>query len=82
MYHLGQQFPSIYFTEREAECMNLMLQSNTANRIAEVLHISKRTVEYYILNMKLKLNCRTKEELVRIVRESSFMENYLAKRLR
>ncbi len=73
IYSLGERYAGIYFTRREAECMILLLRGKTINGVANVLNLSPRTVEYYIKNMKAKVGCRTKFELVDLVHASDFM---------
>jgi DNA-binding CsgD family transcriptional regulator len=51
-------------TERECECIFLMLRGKMAKEIAAFLSLSKRTVESYIENIKNKMNCRNKTEIV------------------
>ncbi|EKD45945.1 MAG: LuxR family regulatory protein [uncultured bacterium] len=74
-YGLGIKYGNTYFTRREAECMALLLKGKTINSVASILNLSPRTVEYYIKNMKSKLGCRTKFELVDLVYASEFMKN-------
>jgi DNA-binding CsgD family transcriptional regulator len=74
-YGLGSKYGRAYFTRREAECMVLLLKGKTINSVARILKLSPRTVEYYIKNMKSKLGCRTKFELVDLVYASDFMNN-------
>ena len=52
------------FTKREIEVINLLIKGRTAKLIAEELQLSKRTVEYYIENIKNKMNVFTKSELI------------------
>ena len=74
-YSLGRKYGSVYFTKREAECMVLLLKGKTINGVAAELTLSPRTVEYYIKNMKSKVGCRTKFELVDLVHASEFIDN-------
>ncbi|EKE01973.1 MAG: LuxR family transcriptional regulator [uncultured bacterium] len=74
-YGLGEQYGTIYFTKREAECMVLLLKGKTINGVATILKLSPRTVEYYIKNMKTKVGCRTKFELIDLVYASDFIKN-------
>ena len=74
-YSLGDKYGAIYFTKREAECMVLLLKGKTINSVASLLRLSPRTVEYYIKNMKAKLGCRTKFELIDKVYASEFLDN-------
>jgi DNA-binding CsgD family transcriptional regulator len=75
IYSLGEKYGTIYFTRREAECMVWMLKGKTINSIAEQLSLSPRTVEFYVKNMKAKLGCKTKYELVDLVYGSEFIKN-------
>lgn len=75
MYYLGHDYEGIYFTKREAECMLLLLKGHTIVSAAEVLRLSPRTVEFYVKNMKMKLCCCTKFELVEKVAQSEFIKS-------
>ncbi len=74
-YDLGPNFVDIYFTKREAECMLLTLKGKTIKSIAASLKLSPRTVEFYIKNMKIKLSCHTKYELIQAIQRSDFIKN-------
>ncbi len=76
-YFLGARFPGVYLTQREAECMINFLKDKTVSEAAAILELSPRTVEFYLKNIKVKLECRTKSELIHKVRESDFPKNYL-----
>ena len=72
-YYLGDAFPGIYFTWREAQCMLLTLSGYTIAACAEALQLSPRTVEYYLKNMRVKLQCANKRSLVAFVKKTDFM---------
>ena len=74
-YSLGGKYESVYFTRREAECMACLLRGKTVGNVAAALKLSPRTVEYYIKNMKSKLGCRTKFELIDLVFATDFEKN-------
>jgi DNA-binding CsgD family transcriptional regulator len=74
-YYLGEKFKDIYFTQKEAECMALFLKGKTVATAAEILKLSSRTAEYYLNNMKQKLNCPTKSDLIFLVSGSDFLNN-------
>lgn len=74
-YSLGGKHGNLYFTKREAECMSRMLRGKTITRVADELELSPRTVEFYLKNMKSKLGCRTKFELIEVVLDSDFLKN-------
>lgn len=76
-YFLGGEYPNIYFTEREAETMIYFIQGKTTGQVALILKLSPRTVEFYLKNMKIKLKCRLKSELILKVVASDFMQRYI-----
>jgi DNA-binding CsgD family transcriptional regulator len=53
--------------------MLLLLKGKTIVAVASILGLSPRTVEYYVKNMKSKLGCRTKFELLDAVHASEFI---------
>jgi DNA-binding CsgD family transcriptional regulator len=50
-------------SKREVQCLQLLLQGNSASKIALRLSLSVRTVEHYIENIKNKLCCSSRREL-------------------
>lgn len=51
-------------TKREHECLYYLSKGKTAQQMADIFFISKRTVEKHIDNIKSKLNCKNKSELI------------------
>lgn len=74
-YDLGPKYNGAYFTKREAECMIMLIKGKTINKVAVALSLSPRTIEFYLKNMKAKIGCRTKFELIERVLESNFLQN-------
>jgi DNA-binding CsgD family transcriptional regulator len=74
-FFLGMQYKNVYFTNREAEVMVQLLQGKTLSAAAAVLNLSPRTIEFYVKNMKTKLACRTKSELIGKVFTSDFVKS-------
>ncbi|MCK4870852.1 MAG: helix-turn-helix transcriptional regulator [Gammaproteobacteria bacterium] len=72
-FKLGNKHPDVKFSRREAECMVKFLQGMTMRDTAEALELSPRTVEFYVKNMRQKVGCRTKSELINIVANSDFV---------
>lgn len=60
---LGIFLPS-EITERELEVLKFLTRGYSASYIAQNLFLSVRTVENYINNLKNKLNCYSKTELI------------------
>jgi len=74
-YPLGDKFTGIHLSQREAECMALLLKGKTVRHVAEELKLSIRTVEFYLKNMKTKLNCKSKFALIEKIQQSDFPKN-------
>lgn len=55
---------NVYLSKREMDILKLIVMNHTAKQIAERLHLSKRTVENYIANIKVKTNCNSKFALI------------------
>ena len=61
-----------YLTEREAECIALMMISQEEQIIADCLEISVRTVDYYLRNAARRFECRNYLELIDLILNSDF----------
>ncbi len=71
---LGDHFPEIYLTRREAQCGLLLIKGKSMVTIGKTLRLSTRTVEFYVQNIKNKLHCRTKRELVNVILKTNLMK--------
>jgi DNA-binding CsgD family transcriptional regulator len=58
---LGER--SILLTDRERQCLRCVLLGKSAKHTAEILPISRRTVEAYLDSARHKLGCKNKSEL-------------------
>ncbi len=54
-----------HLTSREVQCLRLLQQGKTAKQTAKELHLSYRTVESYLDNIKVKLDATSKAELLK-----------------
>lgn len=54
-------------SKREIDCLKLYLKGKSAKNIGEKLGLSPRTVEFYLANIKNKLSCHTKPELISLL---------------
>lgn len=64
----------IKLTQRERECLHYLSVGYSAKKIGQELKISSRTVEIHIANMKRKLECHTRLELLARIKSSSCQE--------
>jgi len=75
--HTSTQTPSEHspdpLTPRESEVLRHLAQGYTNSQIAEILHISVRTVEYHRGNLTSKLNLRSRVELMRYAEEQDLI---------
>ncbi|MDR3443047.1 MAG: LuxR C-terminal-related transcriptional regulator [Legionella sp.] len=53
-----------YLSKRELECLHLTIKGYTAKRIGRELGISHRTVEEYLVNIRIKIGASSKAELI------------------
>lgn len=51
-------------TPRESQCASHLIQGQNTKKIAGILHISKRTVEKHIENLRIKMQAQSRVELV------------------
>ncbi len=55
------------FSRREIECLQCLIEGFSAKETGNKLFLSSRTVETYLDNIKYKLNCRTKREIIHLI---------------
>ena len=70
---IREQEIKIILTNRETEVLKLISHGFSDKEIAELLHLSKRTVNGYRDNLLLKLGARNSPQLVRIAIERNFL---------
>lgn len=74
-FYIGRPYADSYLTTREAQVVVHFLMGKTIDATAVSLQLSPRTIEFYVRNMKFKLQCRTKAELIKMIKESEFMQS-------
>lgn len=60
----------VFISKREAECVRHLSASKTVKEIAKAMDLSPRTVESYLNNIKSKLNCSSKLEIINLFEKS------------
>ncbi len=55
-------------SKRERQCVKHLIQGKTAKETAYLLKLSHRTIEFYFENIKNKLSCSTKQEILSLAR--------------
>lgn len=62
-----------HLTDREFECLLLLLEGKSAKVISSIMNISNRTVEVHIYNIKKKMSCRSRAELISKIIKNPFL---------
>lgn len=57
------RFGAFYITSRELTCLRLLLQGATDKQIAQILHLSHRTVETYLARIKQRSGSTCRQDL-------------------
>lgn len=63
-HHLEGKYKGTSLSKREYECLFFLSQGWTMKEIAEKMNLSPRTVEVHVNNIKNKIGCNTKGELI------------------
>lgn len=64
-FNIGRHFPETTLSIRESECYYYLLRGYTAKETAKALGtLSNRTVESHVINIKNKLGCTNKRDLI------------------
>jgi LuxR family quorum-sensing system transcriptional regulator SolR len=67
-------FNSPVFSRRETDCIKHLLLGKTATQIGDTLFISRRTVETHMENIKNKIGCSKKSEVIFTLFQQGFAE--------
>lgn len=78
-FFLGQEFPNIYLTERQAQCIYYLLNNLKRNQIASRLKISLRTLERHLEIARKKFSVDSCQKMLDAIKSTDFLENYNCK---
>ncbi len=67
-FYLDGTADNIYLTKSEMKCLLEIIQGETYNDIATHLGLSVKTIHNYVENIKDKLDCKTKSEIIQSVK--------------
>ncbi len=71
-FYIRTTTDSVEVSRREAQCIILLSQGMTAAKTGKLLFISPRTVERHFENIKLKLDCSTKLEMLAMFNQGTW----------
>lgn len=63
-YYLNSEYGDIKLSKRQAQCLFYLLRGKTTKMIAKILQLSNRTVESYLEDIKDKMGCANKAQLI------------------
>lgn len=63
-YYIDDYDEKLKLTQREEECLFLLVRGKSAKAIGKLLSISSRTVEVYINNIKQKMSVSSRNEII------------------
>jgi|GEM_PF-4987487 len=72
---LGESYPEVFLTEREAHCCLFLILGFTSKEAAQKLYLSPRTVEHYISCVKVKLKINRRSGVIRALLSSDYLDN-------
>jgi DNA-binding CsgD family transcriptional regulator len=72
-YILTSETCPLPLSQREQECLALLIRGRVMKEIAFILGINARTVETHIANIKAKLGCTSKSQLIEKAINSGFL---------
>ncbi|MGB6976191.1 MAG: helix-turn-helix transcriptional regulator [Gammaproteobacteria bacterium] len=78
-YLLTGKNNKMQLSHREEQCVSCMILGKTLNDMSKCLSLSVRTVEFYVKNIRGKMKCRTREELIKMVLSSTFWEDHIVR---
>lgn len=79
-YTISDSLNNKNLTDREMECLFYYIRGKTCKQLAAILSISKRTAEKHLANIKSKLNCFNKSQLIEYAIINNFID-YIPEKL-
>ena len=72
-YYLGNHYPKTYLSQREADCMMLLLRGHTVVGVSKELGLSIKTVACYTNSIKKKMGFKYIRNAVKHITQTDFM---------
>jgi DNA-binding CsgD family transcriptional regulator len=72
----------VMLNQREFECLVRLIQGKTNKVIGVEIGLSHRTIEYYIDNLKAKVGCSKKRDIIHAVKTTEFFTKLLSSKAR
>jgi LuxR family quorum-sensing system transcriptional regulator SolR len=72
-YYFEDLLGNVPLTEREVRCLKAFTSGYTVKESAKLMKLSPRTIEYHLENIKAKLSCQRKADLMKLFSERIFI---------
>lgn len=72
-YHLDGEFQGMVLTAREMDVISCLLRGMTSEATGKAIHLSARTVEDYLTELRSKFNVKNKSQLIQRLRAADFI---------
>lgn len=76
-YQITGNYGNVQLSKREMQCLFWCAKDKTAKKIADILGLSPRTIESYLITLKNKLNCSSKYELINIALKNPIIRSFV-----
>lgn len=71
-YLLGKNYPGVSLSFNEARCLAYFVKGLDDLRTAVMMNFSLRTVHFYLNIIRVKIPCRSMDELIELVKKTDF----------
>jgi DNA-binding CsgD family transcriptional regulator len=79
-YKIDDQYHNFKLSKQESLCLFYLIRGRSFSQIGAAMNLSKRTVEHYIENVKNKMDCHSKSELIEKAIDQDFL-NFIPENL-
>ncbi len=79
-YTITDTIEQFDISKRQLECLYYLIRGKSSSEVGAILALSKRTVETHIENIKTKLNCKTKSQIIEKAISKGFL-NFIPRML-
>jgi len=73
IYILNQEHAPLPLSKQQQACVFFLIRGKSMKEIASILNLSVRTIESYIMIIKLKLGCNNKSQIIEKAINSGFL---------
>lgn len=78
-YYLSGNYSDVYLTEKEMRCVYWLVNGKSAEEMAFIEGNTKKTIQCYFENIRVKLNCYKQTQIIPIVIASGLLDSYSPK---